>query len=267
MSAKLGAFNPRSYKRSDWFIFRCIPDLRTFNPRSYKRSDLTVADVPEHPNLSIHAPTRGATLSPVLSWRSHQSFNPRSYKRSDIGMQIYILQYDKLSIHAPTRGATPTISPFLNNWILSIHAPTRGATKFSYLFILGLFFQSTLLQEERHQYQSSLHNAYTFNPRSYKRSDHLPEMSNRSCYSFNPRSYKRSDIIYPPFKTPFILSIHAPTRGATICNAEYTNNGAAFNPRSYKRSDNSRNRTHADRLSFNPRSYKRSDPYHFAFSQ
>ena len=44
-------------------------------------------------------------------------------------------------------------------------------------------------------------------------------------------------IIYPPFKTPFIISIHAPTRGATghqqlqICLSEN------FNPRSYKRSD------------------------------
>ena len=32
---------------------------------------------------------------------------------------------------------------------------------------------------------------------------------------FNPRSYKRSDYVYIPLTIYVILSIHAPTRGAT----------------------------------------------------
>ena len=55
--------------------------------------------------ISIHAPTRGATIKPAI--------------------------YDKvsgISIHAPTRGATPTRTPTANPHLISIHAPTRGAT-------------------------------------------------------------------------------------------------------------------------------------------
>ena len=54
-----------------------------FNPRSYKRSDYSGADVPAELYISIHAPTRGATL-----------LDDEKDADSDI------------SIHAPTRGAT-----------------------------------------------------------------------------------------------------------------------------------------------------------------
>ena len=54
-----------------------------FNPRSHEGSDNIVDNVDRAVNISIHAPTRGATIS----------------------VQIVILQF-KISIHAPTRGAT-----------------------------------------------------------------------------------------------------------------------------------------------------------------
>ena len=55
--------------------------------------------------LSIHAPTRGATITvPPID-----------------GLSV-------LSIHAPTRGATITVPPIDGLSVLSIHAPTRGAT-------------------------------------------------------------------------------------------------------------------------------------------
>ena len=55
--------------------------------------------------------------------------------------------------------------------------------------------------------------------------------------TFNPRSYKRSD---PDFVFPLILimlSIHAPTRGATFHTFLNAHSINTFNPRSYKRSD------------------------------
>ena len=77
--------------------------------------------------VSIHAPTRGATLNPnVLTFKfkfqsthphgvrhiqrlditSCQCFNPRTHTGCDAG--IMPMGYmDKVSIHAPTRGATP----------------------------------------------------------------------------------------------------------------------------------------------------------------
>ena len=38
----------------------------------------------------------------------------------------------------------------------------------------------------------------------------------KSFYNFNPRSYKRSDIEYLKLMHGIDISIHAPTRGATI---------------------------------------------------
>ena len=76
-------FNPRSYKRSDFYCGICGSCSYHFNPRSYKRSDYSGADVPAELYISIHAPTRGATKD---WWKEHV--------RIDI------------SIHAPTRGAT-----------------------------------------------------------------------------------------------------------------------------------------------------------------
>ena len=79
---------------------------------------------------------------------------------------------------------------------------------------------------------------YDFNPRSYKRSDSHTIYFPYKIYYFNPRSYKRSDVVRAkehnvcsefqstllqeerpadliPFLLILIISIHAPTRGAT----------------------------------------------------
>ena len=97
-------FNPRSYKRSDSISTSLLKRAINFNPRSYKRSDSYRILTPvctfkfqstllqeERLNqccrclatdISIHAPTRGATPETfVLSPCNY--FNPRSYKRSD----------------------------------------------------------------------------------------------------------------------------------------------------------------------------------------
>ena len=98
---------------------------------------------------------------------------------------------------------------------------------------------------------------------------------------FNPRSYKRSDFIAQKSFLDYEISIHAPTRGATmklpkICRkilisihaptrgATAKLDGKAlgvtnFNPRSYKRSDKISRQFLRVLFDFNPRSYKRSD--------
>ena len=143
-------------------------------------------------------------------------------------------------------------------------------------------FQSTLLQEERHKLPGlSVMNRYisihaptrgatfpissrqwtdwNFNPRSYKRSDYAHGLQMPLILYFNPRSYKRSDCarksdqvlsvisIHAPTRGATdscrlcvwidIISIHAPTRGATIASHKVAMLFMYFNPRSYKRSD------------------------------
>ena len=122
-----------------------------------------------------------------------------------------------ISIHAPTRGATSLkateyklsidfnprshersdnyIPDEFKSYIISIHAPTRGATNpLSVLCSLAIIFQSTLPREERLCVISTTAYLCDFNPRSHERSD---------IHGFKCVYHK------------IIISIHAPTRGAT----------------------------------------------------
>ena len=102
---------------------------------------------------------------------------------------------------------------------ISIHAPTRGATG---------------------RYIRLCYNLLYFNPRSHKGSDinsdcdrayqqafqsTLPQgerplvsfLSSSANTNFNPRSHKGSDFLFVVvFVSPYVISIHAPTRGATL---------------------------------------------------
>ena len=119
-------FNPRSYKRSDKSNYVFIKCSNNFNPRSYKRSDILLYNLYVQCQISIHAPTRGATS-----------------RTSGVLSTIFI------SIHAPTRGATCQPYTPSHSCLISIHAPTRGATKRMDDNLRNAQFQSTLLQEER----------------------------------------------------------------------------------------------------------------------
>ena len=55
----------------------------SFNPRTHARCDLSICILRHTPSVSIHAPTRGATIRRYLK-----------------------IQKMRVSIHAPTRGAT-----------------------------------------------------------------------------------------------------------------------------------------------------------------
>ena len=122
---------------------------------------------------------------------------------------------------------------------ISIHAPTRGATK---------------------TYNAQEMDENDFNPRSHERSDKIPficqpchklfqstlpreERPKRCPQSpklfpdFNPRSHERSDRNLQLSFFPYSISIHAPTRGATVRRSFLSEPIDDFNPRSHERSD------------------------------
>ncbi len=78
-------FNPRTYTRCDAYSGISAIIQLCFNPRTYTRCDIDAQCFKLSLEVSIHAPTRGATQS---------------------GGKIGISQ--QVSIHAPTRGATKT---------------------------------------------------------------------------------------------------------------------------------------------------------------
>ena len=123
---------------------------------------------------------------------------------------------------------------------ISIHAPTRGATVSSHGSASHeLTFQSTLPRGERPRHHTKTSASFRhFNPRSHEGSDDgrqdagdhsgrfqstlprgerpavLPFRAARPS-NFNPRSHEGSDSSLHLLSRPLVISIHAPTRGAT----------------------------------------------------
>ena len=60
------------------------------------------------PPVSIHAPTRGAT-KPSYLLSATTCFNPRPHARGDL-LLTTVLRDKSVSIHAPTRGATERVT-------------------------------------------------------------------------------------------------------------------------------------------------------------
>ena len=101
-------FNPRSHERSDniqnltfaltkrfqstlpreerrCMRVRIAAPLCNFNPRSHERSDSKCSRNDTGKDISIHAPTRGATSTTRKEYKQMANFNPRSHERSDGG--------------------------------------------------------------------------------------------------------------------------------------------------------------------------------------
>ena len=103
---KLSDFNPRSHEGSDLKSHRKPVIQLYFNPRSHEGSDypapFTIATTPD---ISIHAPTRGATMFCLVMHLSSrfQSTLPRGERLSYFTILVHGFL---ISIHAPTRGAT-----------------------------------------------------------------------------------------------------------------------------------------------------------------
>ena len=102
--------------------------------------------------ISIHAPTRGATDAGKLPGRRDADFNPRSHEGSDVAAITALVIIEIISIHAPTRGATDPSPRIRMTHPISIHAPTRGATTIRRWHLCTKYlFQSTLPRGERHR--------------------------------------------------------------------------------------------------------------------
>jgi len=186
-----------------------------FNSRAHAGRDVGAVVPPAQLGVSIHAPTRGATPRDGSNPRLEGSFQftrPRGARRAVLRRLtpiecvsihaptrgatpgIALLVYSStVSIHAPTRGATDAFRVVFHRPPVSIHAPTRGATIASYVWPIVLQFQFT-------------------RPRGARR---RPGSRRRRIGRFNSRAHAGRDLRRCRRPRLSIVSIHAPTRGAT----------------------------------------------------
>ena len=147
--------------------------------------------------ISTSAPTRGATPIHVTSADSGDNFNPRSHEGSDrIGWLLQSWQHIFQS--ALPRGERPTAAvPIDDGTKISIRAPTRGATCSCLCGEVVKIFQSALPRGERLPWHDGIR---------------------RRTEDFNPRSHEGSDQRHSVLYLMRLISIRAPTRGATSKN-------------------------------------------------
>ena len=130
-------FNPRSHGGSDIPRVYVARYRMNFNPRSHGGSDTMELMYAMFEDISIHAPTGGATRETYsrCGTGGFQSTLPRGERHT--------------SIPVPTA---------LNR--ISIHAPTGGATIHSNKYWIHEMFQSTLPRGERQQKSPNLNSNF-----------------------------------------------------------------------------------------------------------
>ena len=188
------SFNPRTHEGCDFvkLLAQCVP--RCFNPRTHEGCDDNLASARNLRDVSIHAPTRGATRTCE-----------------------YQLLICAVSIHAPTRGATESVVNLGTGTGVSIHAPTRGATAcpnrcvYSFAcfnprthegcdYINDEFFCTTLVSihaPTRGATWSILKSVspICFNPRTHEGCDITILSTEFNVRCFNPRTHEGCDLI------------------------------------------------------------------------
>ena len=128
-----------------------------------------------------------------------QSTLPRGERRSVRFRSPFSI---RISIHAPTGGATEKGLIDAIMFEISIHAPTGGATK------------KSRVKTGRDK---------NFNPRSHGGSDGFRIHGLGSLSDFNPRSHGGSDFPEATMAVKSsVISIHAPTGGATMAVMQQT---------------------------------------------
>ena len=163
------------------------------------------------------------------------NFNPRSHEGSDTNMSL-----DKatanISIHAPTRGATYVAAVRSIPGKISIHAPTRGATRKPDNNSNNSKFQSTLPRGERRRATEKSEVNKVFQSTLPRGERHKRPLFFVCEANFNPRSHEGSDQTLSSVRCSPQISIHAPTRGATVGIID-RKEILYFNPRSHEGSD------------------------------
>ena len=215
-TAFLCYFNPRSHEGSDGVSFTIKDKTANFNPRSHEGSDSESLKVKTGIMISIRAPTRGATSSEYLFRLSPNYFNPRSHEGSDLPQS----GNGKEALHFNPRsheGSDGNSCLYVNEMLLFQSALPRGERQCR----SGGIYPHNIYFNPRSHEGSDLYSAAGkastrhFNPRSHEGSDSTRTTKMQSQSDFNPRSHEGSDEISGTFADILMISIRAPTRGAT----------------------------------------------------
>ena len=188
--------------------------------------------------ISIHAPAKGATATRLCTRSLRHNFNPRSREGSDHLMQCRVYQKAPFQSTLPRRerrtctdayGKVDDFNPRSREGsdFLTHSKPERctyfnprsregSDAKQSMMPCRSFSFQSTLPRRERLKSPTSGGFVFPFQS-TLPRRERLPRCVH-SYYKhyFNPRSREGSDRSYAFGYCMYLISIHAPAKGATL---------------------------------------------------
>ena len=152
-------------------------------PSSQKNTSSPIEDILHHVSISF-----------MKKLALYKCFNPRTHTGCDESLSFEPINFH-VSIHAPTRGATRYLQ--LSYWHPRCFNPRTHA---------GCDEYARLIQ----------YTAQSFNPRTHTGCDLScsPSISKELFQSTHPHGVRRLTLAYYKPR-PWIVSIHAPTRGAT----------------------------------------------------
>ena len=164
-------------------------------------------------DVSIHAPTQGATNGFSGHLASSLSFNPRTHAGCDFLVRLEHRAARVVSIHAPTQGATSRISGASGGRrVFQSTHPRRVRLISASIAGMSASFQSTHPRRVRRDHQADCELAWTFQ-------------------STHPRRVRRRVRAVAVELRP--VSIHAPTQGATQTAISWPCSALSFNPRTH----------------------------------
>ncbi len=233
-------FNPRAHAGRDRHRRDCGQGRTLFQSTRPRRARLGTLGRQESKSIvSIHAPTQGATETNATVDRAGRCFNPRAHAGRDVE-----------SVRRGDAGV-----------FVSIHAPTQGATgPAPKLETSEMKFQSTRPRRARHCPEAlRRRDPRRFNPRAHAGRDGLHKCFGVALQRFNPRAHAGRDAIVIRLSWVCVVSIHAPTQGATRSEVVGKDGIVRFNPRAHAGRDRYTCAISLAGTGFNPRAHAGRD--------
>ena len=214
--------------------------------------------IDSYADISIHTPTRGTTAGTgtATNLAEFQSTFPREERPYYTIVRIQVLQFQSTLPREERPFPTDFVTAFMPYFNPRSHERSDYSIGFAYPRRTNFNPRSHERsdQESRTQFFINI----DFNPRSHERSDKNCLLYINLLLYFNPRSHERSDAKWDLINDEILISIHAPTRGATYYN--YSQNSCLAFQSTLPREERLMHSTPlAVELNFNPRSHERSD--------
>ena len=225
-------FNPRTHVGCD--AVPGVIDARHtyFNPRIHVGCDAISFLKNKKRDISIHAPTWGATSLVRRYSLPFKHFNPRTHVGCD--QQRTFTVHDQLDFNPRTHVGCDAFSrPAFSAFIISIHAPTWGATQELTGKIETESFQSTHPRGVRHEQKTAIVEMSKFQSTHPRGVRPFRVVWFGFVNDFNPRTHVGCDSLPSLPATAAGISIHAPTWGATGIQRLAGNDSSYFNPRTH----------------------------------